>query len=171
MLCFPSRSSLLSLALFICAVALLSGCGGLDPTSIPPFTGITGTVNVEGGEAAWPQDSAYEMRAAAFLTKPLKPEDVISAVLQQKASISDSLPRFKGSVPYSIAVTGAPKTFLYVVVALRTGPDFFKDWKMIAVHSVVNDPLQPSPVTVAPEQTVVIPFVVDFSNLPPQPFE
>lgn len=157
--------------LVVCATSFLLGCGGLDPTAIPPFTGISGTVTVEGGEAAWPQDSVLEMRAAAFLTKPIKSTDVITAVLQQQASISDSLPRFKGSVPYSIVVNGAPKTFTYVVVAMRVGPDFFKDWKMIAVYSIVNDPLQPTPVTVENAQTVVIPFVVDFSNLPPQPFE
>jgi len=157
--------------LVVCVASFVLGCGGLDPTAIPPFTGITGTVTVEGGEAAWPQDSVLEMRAAAFLTKPLKSTEVISAVLQQQASISDSLPRFKGSVPYSITVNGAPKTFTYVVVAMRVGPDFFKDWKMIAVHSIVNDPLQPTPITVGNEQTIVVPFVVDFSNLPPQPFE
>jgi len=161
------RTTVLGVCVGLCVVS----CGGLDPTAIPPFTGITGTVSVVGGEEAWPKDSVFEMRAAAFINKPLKPEDVIQDVLQQKANISDTLPRFRGSVAYSITVNGAPKTFTYVVVALRVGPDFFKDWRMISVHSISNDPLQPSPVTVQDQQTVTVPFVVDFSNLPPQPFE
>lgn len=168
----PSFVSIIIVVLGVAAAAtFFVACGGLDPTAIPPFTGISGTITVKGGTEAWPTDSCLEVRAVAFLNAPTKREDVLTAILTQQASLSDTIPRYRASMSYQIPVAITPRTFNYVVLAMRVGPDATKDWKMIAVHSETNDPLQPSPVSVAPNQVVTIPFTVDFANLPPQPFE
>lgn len=160
------------LRITLCAcVVLLSACGGLDPTAVPPFTGISGTITFVGGKGAWPPaDSVVEVRVVAFEVRPTDPSQVFGALLAGKGVVSDTLPRHVDQSSYTIAVAGTPRTFEYIVVALRYGPDFQLQWRMLDVYSVTGDAAQPSPLTVNANDDKRIHFRVDFSNLPPQPF-
>lgn len=160
------------LRLTICLlVVLLPACGGLDPTVVPTFTGITGSIVYEGGTAAWPApDSVIELRVVAFDKRPIDASEILGAVLAGKAVFSDTLPRFVDRTTFSIEVKNAPRTFEYVVVALRYGPDFTSNWRMLDVYSVTGDATQPSSVTLNVLDNKHIDFHVDFANLPPQPF-
>lgn len=147
----------------VLVVAALAACGGLDPSDVPPEAKLNGTVTFVGGADAWPDSNVYEVRVAAFEEVPTAPDSVISAILSGRAIATDTLPKYVPQAPYSLIVTAPPRTFKYVVVAMRNGTDFFKDWVMLSVH--------PDTVTVDPGQTVPINFDVDFNNLPPQPFD
>lgn len=157
-------------ALALSALALV-GCGGLAPSDVPPEAKLTGSVTFVGGAESWPDSNVYEVRVAAFEEVPTAPDSVISAILSGRAIATDTLPKYVTQAPYNLIVPAPPRTFKYVVVAMRNGTDFFKDWVMLSVYSTVGDPSQPSTVTVNAGQTVPINFNVDFDNLPPQPFE
>jgi hypothetical protein len=108
----------------------------------------------------------------AFETKPTVPEDVLASILQQKAVYTlEVLPRRVDSSTYEIEVLAAPRTFTYVVVAMQDGPDFQTDWRMLAVYAPGGDPTRPGSITVPSGGVVSVDFTVDFTNLPPQPFE
>ncbi len=160
------------LRLTLCAcVVLISACGGLDPTVVPTFTGISGTITYVGGASAWPPaDSVIEVRVVAFEKRPTDPTQVFGALLAGTAVVSDTLPRRVNQSSYSIEVANTPRTFEYIVVALRYGPDFQLQWRMLDVYTITGDATQPRPLTVNANDDKRINFRVDFSNLPPQPF-
>lgn len=160
-----------TLAASALAALALTACGGLDPGDLPPETAITGSVVFEGGSAAWPDSNVYEVRVAAFEQIPTAPDSVFNAIISQTAIISDTLPRYSASAGYRILVPAPPRTFRYIVVAMRNGTDFLKDWLMLSVYAPSGDPAQPGTITVNPGSTTPINFSVDFNNLPPQPFE
>ncbi|MDZ4746064.1 MAG: hypothetical protein SGJ05_08690 [bacterium] len=156
---------------FCACVVLCVGCGGLDPTLVPTFTGVSGTITYVGGSAAWPPaDSVYEVRVVAFDEAPTDASQILGALLSGKALVSDTMPRRVDASTYTIAVTSVPRTFGYVVVALRYGPDFQLNWRMLDVYSLSGDPTQPSALTVNVNEDKRVHFRIDFSNLPPQPF-
>ena len=158
------------LALYTC-VLLLSACGGLDPTVVPTFTGVSGTITYVGGSAAWPPaDSVLEVRVVAFEERPTDPAQVFGAILAGRAAFTDTMPRRVDQSSYALAVTDAPRTFGYVVVALRYGPDIQLNWRMLDVYTLTGDATQPTPLTVNILDDKRVNFRVDFSNLPPQPF-
>lgn len=161
----------LRLVCLFCVMVLL-GCGGLDPTEVPnSFTGISGTITYVGGAGAWPPaDSVVEVRIVMFEERPTDPSQVFGALLTGKAVVSDTLPRFVDQSTYTVEVTGAPRTFKYVVAALRYGPDFQLQWRMLDVYSLSGDATQPSPITINVLDNQRVNFRVDFSALPPQPF-
>lgn len=161
---------LLRLSSFALAM-LLTACGGLDPTVVPSFTGISGTITYVGGASAWPTpDSVFEVRVVAFDVRPTDPSQILGALLAGKAAVSDTLPRQVAQTAFSITVNDAPRTFEYVVVALRYGPDFQLNWRMLDVYTLSGDATQPSPITVNANDDKRVNFRVDFNNLPPQPF-
>jgi hypothetical protein len=153
-------------------IAVLTSCGGLEPPPPEPaFTGLRGVVRYVGGAAAWPADSVVEVRVVMFREQPVKPEDVITAVLSGTARLTNpALPLRVDSSSYEIAEPAPPQEYKYVVVAMRTGPNVQLDWTMLAVYSITGDPLQPSPILIEQDKTTTVDFLVDFANLPPQPF-
>lgn len=154
------------------AVVILCGCDGLDPTVMPPpFTGLSGTITYKGGPAAWPADSVYEVRVVVFDSIPKTPQKILPDIIAGKAIFTGQLPVRVESSTYELAIYGTPRTFTYVVVAMRYGPDIAADWKMLTVVDIDGDPTRPASVHVEQNQRVNIDFTVDFANLPPQPFE
>jgi hypothetical protein len=150
---------------------IISGCGGIDPDAVRPFSGFRGTIRYVGGASSWPKDTIYDLRVVAFEKKPKIPEDVITAVVQQTAAFSPvMLPTFQDSTPYVLEVLGPPRTFEYIVVALQDGPSFLTDWLMLDVFAPSGDPNQPGRVVIPSGGTINLDFRVDFNNQPPQPF-
>ncbi|MBU3742749.1 MAG: hypothetical protein FGM24_10785 [Candidatus Kapabacteria bacterium] len=166
--------TLLAVLMSVCTIVVLSSCdGGLEPYPIPPdFTGFRGTVYFAGDSAAWPTDSIYNLVVVAFEEKPDSVGDILPAVLGGRAVFSKSMPLFVDSATYEIELPAdRERTFRYVVVGMQDGPAITQDWTMLSIHAVDNDPLRPDSVTIVPGKTTIIDFNVDFSNLPPQPFD
>jgi hypothetical protein len=159
-------------AIVLAVIAVIaSGCGGIDPDAVRPFSGFRGTIRYVGGASTWPKDTIYDLRVVAFEKKPKIPEDVITAVVQQTAAFSPvMLPTLQDSTSYVLEVLGTPRTFEYIVVALQDGPSFLTDWLMLDVFAPSGDPNQPGRVVIPSGGTINVDFRVDFNNLPPQPF-
>lgn len=155
---------------FFLVVLAIPSCGGLDPGTLPEVTAVHGTIRYEGGSASWP-DTVQEVRVVLFDQQPLAPDSVLSAILNARASYSDTLPRFSDSCTYNIVISQPPHTYRYVVVAARVGPNFIKDWIMLSLYHTPDNPLIPETLVVDEGAEVQVDFVVDFSILPPQPFE
>lgn len=156
------------LSAVVLAIAL-SSCGGLDPDTLPQVAELYGSVHYVNGEQQW-QDSIVEVRVVLFDQKPLAPDSVLSAILNGKAAYTDTLPRFVDSCSYSITIAQPPHTYRYIVVAGRTGPNFIKDWKMLSLFHTPDDPNSAETLFVEEGAKARVDFVVDFNNLPPQPF-
>ena len=153
------------------ALGITAGCGGLDPTIEPAFSGIRGTITFAGGPSAWPTDSIYDLRVVAFEEQPKVPEDIIASLIRQRASFTPTmLPVRIDSCAFDIEVLAPPRIFPYVVVAMQVGPNFQQDWLMLDVYAPSGDKTQPGVVRVPSGGVVTIRFAVDFANLPPQPF-
>lgn len=154
----------------ISTVAMFS-CGGLDPEAVKPFSGFRGTIRYSGGAQVWPTDTIYDLRMVAFERKPEVVEEIIAMIAIQTAGFTASLPLRVDSTVYELSVQATPRTFTYIVVAMQNGPDPFRDWLMLDIHSETKDPLRPSHVVVPNNGVVNIDFMVDFANIPPQPFK
>ena len=156
---------------FCVLMGFLPGCGGLDPTIEPAFSGIRGTITFTGGPSAWPTDSIYDLRVVAFEEQPKVPADIIASLIRQRASFTPTmLPVRIDSCTFEIEVLAPPRVFPYVVVAMQVGPNFQQDWLMLDVYAPTGDKTQPGLLRVPSGDVVNIRFAVDFANLPPQPF-
>jgi hypothetical protein len=149
------RSKLFFLTTALAVAIVASSCGGLDPADVPPRSFLKGTVTFVGGQSSW----------------PTVVDSVLAAILAGKAVISDGLPLRVDRTAYAIQITDPPRTFRYVVVALQNGPQLLSDWLMLSVYTPSGDPADPGTVDLGKGQELVIDFIVDFNNLPPQPFE
>lgn len=150
---------------------IVCGCGGIDPDVVRPFSGFQGMIRYVGGAASWPKDTIYDLRVVAFERKPEAPSDVLKAVIQQTAAFSPVMLQInQDSTEYVLEVKATPRTFEYIVVALRDGPDVQADWIMLDVYAPSGDPTRPGRVVVPSAGTINLDFRVDFNNLPPQPF-
>lgn len=159
-----------TLAFLVLAAAML-GCGGLDPTIEPSFSGIRGVITFADGPTAWPTDSIYDLRVVAFEEQPKVPEDIIASLIRQRAAFTPTmLPTRIDSCSFEIEVLAPPRVFPYVVVAMQVGPNFQRDWLMLDVYAPSGDKTQPGIIRVPSGGVVDVRFAVDFANLPPQPF-
>lgn len=149
---------------------LLQACGGLDPGTLPTASMVVGTVRFVGGVSAWP-DTLEEVRVVLFAEPPLAPDSVIAAILSNRAAFSDTLMRFTDSSTYQISISDPPKTYGYVVVAGRVGPNLLKDWIMLDLYSNHPTDWVPAQLSIPEGTQVTVDFDVDFLNPPPQPFE
>lgn len=155
----------------ICTMLLVltAGCSGLDPGDLPPESFIGGAITYKGGADAWPDTTIYQVLVIAFENQPVTRDDILEGFQKNEVVISGLLPDSVEYTEYRFRVPSPPRTFNYVVVAMRDGPNFLEDWTMLSVYSETGNPSSPSPVAVAAGAEVTINFTVDFDNLPPQP--
>lgn len=156
---------------FILIGVVAYSCTGLDPEEIRRVSTISGLVRIVQGASDWPTDSIYDLRVVAFEVQPSVPEEIIASLVGQTAVYtSSSLPLRFDTVAYTIDVIATPRTFTYVVVAMQNGPNFLKDWIMLSIYAPSGDPTQPGQVLIPSMGNTTVDFLVDFANLPPQPF-
>jgi len=159
---------LISLTFLIFTGILLVSCDhGLDPEQALGDPGFGGTISVR---MAWPPpDSVRQLRVVAFRTYP--PNEVLTEVLNGTAVFSDELPYGEAEISYTIQDPTFRGVFEYIAVAQNYGPDLFTQWRAVGVYTVTGDVQLPSPVDLGDGRFVEgIDIVVDFINLPPQPF-
>jgi hypothetical protein len=163
-------------AVVYCLVLLQFGCDkGLEPGSVitPGF----------GGEIYYnsaiplkpPLDSLFDLRVVAV---PYFPVDTSFYVIFRKI-INDTIAYSPASIPtadsgktVSYEMLVKPKSYYYIAVVQQFGPDVFSQWRVVGIYGYSAASPSPKPVTVPSGGFIKgINIVVDFKNLPPQPFK
>lgn len=150
--------------------------GGLDPTQAAVQSSanarISGTITYLGGISSWPSaDSLMSIRVVAFKKYPS--ENIGTELLNGNAIYTPETLSFRvASQEYTLDIANPPVEFNYIVVAQQYGADDAKDWRAIGIFTRTGDVNVPSPVKVEMGRVYNdIDIFVDFSNLPPDPFE
>lgn len=152
---------------------ILLGCdGGLNPENSSGVTGKTilhGRIIYKGGPSAWPaKDSVFAIRAVAFKTYP--PKDILNEVISGNAYFTlETLPLFVDSSDFELEIPDAPVSLKYIAIAQQY-TDSITSQKAVGVYTLSGDNTKPSAIAVEKGRTYNIRINVDFSNLPPQPF-
>jgi hypothetical protein len=167
---FAAMKSILVLCIGCLIAAICSSCDGLVPRDVVQPGVLSGSITITGGTEAWPTDSALTLVVVAFDNVPTEASAVFGDVLAGRALFQTLTPLRQENYRYRLEVASPPRTFRYVAVALQVGPDISRDWRVLAVRTV-DSGLSPAEVTIGVGQTRTENFTVDFSNLPPQPFE
>lgn len=145
--------------------------GGLTLPEVEP--GIAGTITVV---SPWPpEDSVKTLWLFASQIYPLDSATVVSGIIQGTIVVYPSLNQ---SLPYNVNVQSfrfplQPATYLYIGVLQRFGSSFVdpKSYRVVGVLEDPGNPLLPRAVTVRPEEEITgLMIIVDFYDLPPQPF-
>lgn len=159
--------------ILILTIASLACDKGISPTD------TTKIKSGFGGSIAYistppPRDSLVQLRVVAV---PYYPIDTVVEIFIQKIVLG-VIP-FSDSLQLSSIDSGKtqryefllqPGEYKYVAVAQQYGALIFEDWKVVSIYGLT--PSTPSPVTVTADKFQTgIDFVVDFKNLPPQPFK
>lgn len=142
---------------------------GLDPTTQLGESFLKGKIIIVSGKNSWPvPDSALELRVVGFKDYP--PKDLLNEIVSGNAFISDTLPRFLDTIPYELKVEKPPVEIRYLVAALRYGTIF--EWKAIGVYSdEMTYERKPKSIFVSKGKVIEnVNILVDFKNLPKQPF-
>jgi len=165
------------ITIFFALLLLLISCSeGLAPPEPEAKVGpglLRGTIIYVGGKDNWMHapDSVIAVRAAGFTTYPLPDSaGIVNELLEGRAIISgfQSLPLFVDSASFEIPIPKPPMTLQYFAIAQQTSTDL-NDQTIIGVYSDKPN-FAPLPITIGSGDTVNIRIMVDFKNLPPQPF-
>lgn len=152
------------------------GCDkGISPSDIPQIKpGFGGTITYISSPP--PRDSLIQLRIIAV---PYYPIDTVVETLIQKIVLG-VIP-FSDTLQLSSIDSGKtqryefpiqPGEYKYVAVVQQYGVFIFEDWRVISVYGFSPSTPFPRPVTVTVDKFQTgIDFVVDFKNLPPQPFK
>lgn len=161
--------------IFLFTVALLGCDKGISPSDTPEVKpGFGGTITYVAPPP--PRDSLIQLRIIAV---PYYPIDTVVATLIDKI--------VRGVIPYSDTLQLSsidsgktqryeffipPAEYKYVAVVQQYGLLLYEDWRVVSVYGFSQLAPFPRPVTVAADKFQTgIDFVVDFRNLPPQPFK
>ncbi len=165
------------ISIFLVLTLLLISCSeGLAPPEPEAKVGpglLRGTIIYIGGKDSWlnAPDSVIAIRAAGFTAYPLPDSaGIINELLEGRAIISGfpSLPLFVDSTTFEIPILKPPMTLQYFAIAQQTSTDL-NNQTIIGVYSDKPN-FAPLPIVVRSGDTVNIRILVDFKNLPPQPF-
>ena len=162
----------LKLLVLIPIVAFISCDGGLEPE---PPTFINLNIQFVEGAAAWPspaenpdQDSIYDLRFVAFKSYP--PQDILTELLSGNALFSESLPLFKDSIQFDFLIEEIPVDLKYLVIAWQYGENLTSDWRVAGVYTITGDVEEPGELNIDESGYYPVSIIVDWENLPPQPF-
>lgn len=154
----------------------LLGCDkGISPSDTPQVKpGFGGTITYVSSPP--PRDSLIEVRIVAV---PYYPVDTVVGTLILK--IAQGIIRTSDTLQLSSIDSGKtqryefllpPGEYKYVAVVQLYGQFYFEDWRVISIYGFSPSTPFPRPITVAVDKFQTgIDFIVDFKNLPPQPFK
>lgn len=153
--------------LFIFGILLISCEGGLKPEP-EGKSYLKGEIIYKDGNKNWPtSDSLFDLRVVAFKNFP--PSDVFQEVLSGSAYFTnDSLPYYVDKTDFILEISDSPVELKYIAIAQQYGG--ILEWKAIGVYTESGDNTKHSSVFIDKGETKVIQILVDFNNLPPQPF-
>ena len=151
---------------------ILVGCEeqGLNPNKISE-PGFGGTISYI---SKIPVDSLHDLRIVAVPYFPVDTtfEEVLAKIINRVIAYSENIMSTADSgksVEYKLFVK--PQTYFYVAMVQQYGSNELHDWKVVSVYGYSASTLSPKSVVVRDDEfTQGINFIVDFYNLPPQPF-
>lgn len=154
---------------FSAILIIFTSCNeGLAPPESNDKTTITGIIRYIGSETDWPPaDSIKDLRVVAFKNYP--PKDIFSEVTSGNAYFTmQKLPYHVSSSTFSLDIPDAPIDIKYLVAAQQYGS--ILEWRAIGVYTLSGDKTSPTPINVKKGKTYIADIIVDFKDLPPQPF-
>ncbi|MGE5480725.1 MAG: hypothetical protein ACM3U1_09905 [Chloroflexota bacterium] len=140
--------------------------GGLEPRSGDQRAFIKGKITIRGTRP--PADSLKELRAVALRIFPAN--NLLEQILTGQADFSpSSLPIDKDEFEYVLEIKAPPTEIMYFGIAINYGGPL--DWKPGAVYGAVaaGDTTHTSFI-IKPGETKRIDLILDFDNLPHNPF-
>lgn len=162
--------------LLIVSLLIFTSCnGGLEPNNTHSPIGktyLTGIITYKGGKANWKfaQDSVVAIRVVAFKHYP-DSSGILKDILTGNAFFTPTSLAFNvDSSLYSIEIPELPVEIVYIGVAQQYGADLTKQQRVIGVYSITGDNTKPSSIIIERDKLNRADIIVDFENLPPQPF-
>jgi hypothetical protein len=161
--------------ILLLTIALLGCDKGISPSDTPEVKpGFGGTITFVSPPP--PRDSLIQLRIIAV---PYYPIDTVVETLIQK--IVQGVIPFSDTLQLSSIDSGktqryefiiSPGEYKYVAVVQQYGLLLYEEWRVISIYGFSQSTPFPRPVTVAVDKFQTgIDFIVDFKNLPPQPFK
>jgi hypothetical protein len=156
--------------LLVITLLLFAACdGGLEPTGIGDKTFLNGTLHFVGGPDAWPEDSTYAVRVAAF--KALPDSNILEGIQNGEVYFTlFSLPLEVDTASFSFEIEDAPVNIVYIAaVRQEDSTDIFQQ-RVIGIYSETGNKLEPSELFIEKGRTYNVDIEVDFNDFPPMPF-
>ena len=151
----------------------LSACNeGLAPPPSGCKTYLNGLITYKGGVSAWPAESVYAIRVAAFKNYPFSDNSsIITEIENGNAYVNfTSLPLRVDTCGFSFEIKDTPVDLKYIAVALQYNDTDITAEKVVGIYTETGDRTKPSSIIINKCDSVFINIIVDFDSLPPQPF-
>ena len=134
---------------------------------------IIGKIHYKGGINAFPDSShCFGIYAAAFKSFPQDSAGLINEIINGNVYLKfESLPYPADSTEFIIEVQDPPQTIEYMVIAMQTDSVNIESQIAIGVYTETGDNTKPTILNIEKSDTVFVNILVDFDNLPPQPFK
>ncbi len=130
---------------------IVAGCDhGLNPEEDIFDSGFDGTVTLV---EEWPEDSEVRMLYIfVFETIPLDSADAVNQFFQGKIHFDELRPPFQNEYTYSFNID--PGVYELVACIGIRGDNFFdlSTWMLSGIFTETDNPLEPTPVTVSPDE-------------------
>lgn len=159
----------------LCLIFNILGCGeGLSPEpkeNIIKDSHLIGKIIYLGGKAKFPDtNSIYGIYAAAFKKYPKDSSGLLNEVLAGNVYLNlSSLPYPADSSEFDLTIADAPINIEYIAVSMQYDT-LLEAQRIIGVFTESGDNTKPSQLSIDKGKDYYIKIIVDFDNLPPQPF-
>ncbi|ROL58273.1 hypothetical protein D9V84_00650 [Bacteroidetes/Chlorobi group bacterium Naka2016] len=105
---------------FLIALIFIACQEGVSPADGERESFVSGKLIVISGKTSWPSpDSAKELRIIVVPEYP--PYNILADILEGRAFLSDTLPRFINTIPYQVKIQKTPMESAYILASLRFG--------------------------------------------------
>jgi len=159
--------------LILLSILLFSSCNkGLDPTEIKLPSYLRGRITYLGGAPKWPPDSTVKaIRVFAIQPQPkYDSTGVFNMISAGKLFWSNLLATFVSNDTFSVEIPYPPVVINYLAVVQNWGT--IAQWRVVGVYTITGDNTKHSSIQVLDRGRNYdsLNIIVDFDNLPPQPF-
>jgi len=160
----------------LCVMIILLSCGeGLAPEAkenIAKESHIIGKIIYLGGKENFPDsNSIFGIFPAAFKIFPKDSSGLLNEVLAGNVYLNfSSLPYPADSSEFVLTIQDAPVNLEYIAVSMQYDSTL-EAQRIIGVYTQSGDNTKPSNLFIEKGKDYNIRIIVDFDNLPPQPFD
>lgn len=160
---------------FVFISTLFSCQEGLKPDAyneVPQTATLAGTIEFLGGKEKFPDSTkCWGIYVAAFKQFPKDSSSIFNEILRGNVYLQfESLPYPCDSANFSLTIKDAPINLEYIAVSMQTDSGKVDAQRVIGVYTISGDNTQPSQIMIEKGNRYDIKIIVDWDNLPPQPF-
>jgi len=154
---------------------LISCQEGLKPEAyqeVPKTSTLTGTVEFLGGKDKFPDSTrCWGIYVAAFKQFPKDSSGIFQEILKGNVYVKfESLPFPTDTADFTLEIKDAPVNLEYIAISMQTDSARVDAQRVIGVYTLTGDNTKPSPILIEKGKQYHIKIMVDWDNLPPQPF-